>query len=814
MSETNIELPKYPTPEKSTAKTPVSNPKLSIDDLKYIVMEGGGARGNTYLGAISELEVRLAMRVNDTVAPQNVKLIARAKPGIMDFLTIANASTKETKPIIEGMAGASAGAITTFALLLGLNSEEIETVLDFDFSRFLVEVDAGKYRMVDENSELKVAEDKTIYNAPETVFETGQKKLGGKRDDFKYDLTKNSTTIHGNPVKFAKRGLLVSFIAKVVLDGVLYNIGQLYRFFSNRERPGWFMKWVQKVFGANNANSKEGGINFLARTLLSSSGLLVIFYGFFRRGKKGMKVNANSILGTFLDRGMYSGFQVREFFFDLMIFAATRDTFFQKQLIKCYQNLSEESFKVTLKKKTKDNDSKEFRIGYRGEYEFTSDFINLINNHLNKITFRELWEILGVEYACAVSNFTTNSPLYFSNKYTPDFPVLEAVSASMSIPPAIRPLYNAANVLNKSFKDGIFPGNTTSEKISKNLSVKVDNEPVVFINGKGEFARSDYDFYEYVTKKAMQELIENKSESIYIDLNNVIELNTFLNYMQSTLIGVEVGGKNDLILQLPHTVEVNGVKYEVTMEMLAFFYNAQFKGLLIDGGYFTNIPFNYFREKGDVNKLDNVLAIKLDRSYPPDFMKKVEEIMKPLKDKEKEIIERWEREQLQLGKIIPWSEVDTSEFDIQFEKVIIQIQSLLGAKILNEKKRTVKRMSKDKEQKLSEEEEKRLKGIAGNFRANRQNILQIIEEWYTYYGAYNQVKPWEIPRPIFSIAFTGYSYGAKRGQIRDMTDHKHIISLYDYGVGTYDFDLDKVRPLAEFAQEEARNDMCEYFENP
>lgn len=63
------------------------------------------------------------------------------------------------------------------------------------------------------------------------------------------------------------------------------------------------------------------------------------------------------------------------------------------------------------------------------------------------------------------------------------------------------------------------------------------------------------------------------------------------------------------------------------------------------------------------------------------------------------------------------------------------------------------------------------------------------------------------------IAFTGYAYGAKRGQIRDMTDHNYIVPLYDYGVGTYDFDLEKVKSLAEFAQEAARNDVCEYFEN-
>ncbi len=71
---------------------------------------------------------------------------------------------------------------------------------------------------------------------------------------------------------------------------------------------------------------------------------------------------------------------------------------------------------------------------------------------------------------------------------------------------------------------------------------------------------------------------------------------------------------------------------------------------------------------------------------------------------------------------------------------------------------------------------------------------------------------WEIPRGITKIAFTGYSYGSKRGQIRDMSDHNNIIPLYDYGVGTYDFDLNKVSTLAEFAQYQAKIAVLEYFD--
>jgi hypothetical protein len=280
--------------------------------------------------------------------------------------------------------------------------------------------------------------------------------------------------------------------------------------------------------------------------------------------------------------------------------------------------------------------------------------------------------------------------------------------------------------------------------------------------------------------------------------------------MQNFLVGEYLeNGSFDKKLWSDIKVKVNGNSYIVTEEMLAFFYNAQFKGLLIDGGYFNNIPFNYFREKGDPTKLDNVLAIKLDRSFPPDFMEKVSTILKPLKNKEAEIIKRVEFEEMEIGNIMPLNSINTSDFDREFEQVVAQIRNLLNAHVLNEKKRTLKR--KLKEGNLSDEQKKRLETFVKNFRVNRQNILKIIENWYIEIGAYNDVKPWELPRPILDIAFTGYAYGAKRGQIRDITDHKHIVSLYDFGVGTYDFDLDKVRSLSEFAQSEAQNKLRKYF---
>jgi predicted acylesterase/phospholipase RssA len=777
--------------------------KLSIEDLKYLVMEGGGARGNTFVGAVRELEDQLLCRVqkvNENNSPLGKEKITSIEntgskkryPAIMDYLKQDPNNSENYIPIIEGVAGASAGAITTFALVLGLNSDEIKTILKFDFSRFLSEIDAGKYRMIDENSELKIGEDTTIYNEQDSLFETNQKKLGGKSTNFDYKLDKNKTNIIGNPIKLAKRSLFVNFIVKVAADGAVYNLNQLYSLLSNKSKPNWIVKLMQKIFGSNLSNSKEAGASALTRTILYSSGLLSLYYFFYRKKKMGMQINSNSIMGVFADRGMYSGFQVRDFFFDIMIFAATRDTFFQKQLIKNYKkdypNLSRESFIVTNKYQNAKNKEEDFVIGARGDYSYTQEFEMLIEKKLKKISFTDLFELLGVEFAAAVSNFTTNSPLYFSHKYTPNFPVLEAVGASMSIPPAIRPLYNASDVFNY---------------VDDDLKQNPQNS---FLKNS-QFKRSDYELNEYATKVALKDYLK---ESVFIDLNNVIELNTFLNVIQRILIEEKKSNdKNSEEKWTDKKVVVNNKEIIITKRVLAYFYNAQYKGLLIDGGYFNNIPFNYFRDKGDKSTIDNVFAIKLDRSFPPDFMDEVNTIMEKLKSKEKKIIDKITREETEITKFIPENYAVDDEFIKEFEQAVKEIQKLLDAHILSEKKSSLKKQLEEGD--LTEEQKKRLEALIKNFRANRKNILKIIEEWYLQYGKQNDIKPWEIPRPIIDIAFSGYAYGSKRGQIRDITDHKYIVSLYDYGVGTYDFDLDKVRLLAEFAQGEAQYKVNLFF---
>lgn len=804
-------------------------PKLSINELKYIVMEGGGARGATYLGAIRELENQLRERVKKNSPKESIAPLIGRDEGIMDFL-IAKGETQEdeneeTKPIIEGVAGASAGAITTFALVLGLNSDEIKEVLDFPFEKFLSEVDVGKYRMIDEKSQLAIGQDEKIDKAIEhsTWRFRKAKGLGLKNDKFVYNLKKDNTQIPDNFGKYAKRELTVGTFLKIIIDGVGYNIGQFMKLFSgNSEEDNWYQRLMKFLFG----NHQEGSIaaqtaTAFATRAIYSTGLTAGLYLYFNIKSKKIKVNANTVMGIFQDRGMFSGFQVREFFFDLMIYAATKNTYFQKRLItffndkknsEKYSEVPLEIFALGLEQKDFESTNTlktAFKIGERSKYGFSVKFEKLLN-HLQHLTFREFYNIMGeVEYAAAVSNFTTNSPLYFSDKYTPNARVLEAVASSMSIPPAIRPVYNASDVLLSSRSPS--ENNTNSSQIIKDenirlinkemniwvrgLSVRVNGEPKPFVKVEGDkisFKKSDYELYEYAFKKGFQQYLLNrdKGAKVYIDTNNLLEINTFLDEMQKLLIGIRPNESRESVSEWTNQdVNVNGDTYTITLDLMKFFYNAQFKGLLLDGGYFNNIPFNFFREKGVPNQIEGVLPIKLDGHFPPDFLHSLDQSIPKFKVKVDDVIKQIEREEFVEAFSVAGQKLalDTGEkIDLQpiYQFIALQFNVQINQKSKKE------------------------------IRLQKETIRKIIKEWYKYYGAQNNLKPWEIPRPIIDIAFTGYSYGAKRGQIRDISDHNNIIPLYDYGIGTYDFDMSKVQTLVDLAQHYAQVAVKKYFEEP
>ena len=95
---------------------------ISINDIEYLALEGGGGKGVAYLGAIEVLE----------------------EQGLIPFG--AKYSSK-----IKGISGSSAGAITALLLSIGLNTEEIKEELkpeNNNFSDFFDIPHSGIYKAV------------------------------------------------------------------------------------------------------------------------------------------------------------------------------------------------------------------------------------------------------------------------------------------------------------------------------------------------------------------------------------------------------------------------------------------------------------------------------------------------------------------------------------------------------------------------------------------------------------------------------------------------------------------------------------------
>ncbi len=89
-------------------------------------------------------------------------------------------------------------------------------------------------------------------------------------------------------------------------------------------------------------------------------------------------------------------------------------------------------------------------------------------------------------------------------------------------------------------------------------------------------------------------------------------------------------------------------------------------------------------------------------------------------------------------------------------------------------------------------------------------ILNLISAMVKSYKN-NKATSWLKKKSILTIALEGYSFGAERGQIRGISDHNHIIPLYDYGVGVYDFDMSKVKPMIALSKQESEKHVNEFF---
>ena len=226
--------------------------------------------------------------------------------------------------------------------------------------------------------------------------------------------------------------------------------------------------------------------------------------------------------------------------------------------------------------------------------------------------------------------------------------------------------------------------------------------------------------------------------------------------------------------------------------------------LFRSGGYYNNIPYNYFRDNlfqyvQDYNKrLEGVLAIKLDNQYPADFIsmliKKYEKYFNIIVDLEgkihNDIFQKLENAAINItnvNSIKLKKEIFFRTIDKEYNNLIELVKNDVYKYYLSESDDTQKSMDK-------------------------KAILNVISEMVKAYKN-NKSTKWLIKKSILAIATEGYSFGAERGQVRTINDNNNIIPLYSFGVGTFDFNMKKVNPMAKLSQAMAEKDVNNYFSN-
>lgn len=796
--------------------------KLLITDLKYIALEGGGASGVVYNGAIGELE--------DTLK-KNYSLVEESNGALLDYVDAGSScDIKDYIPKIKGVAGSSAGAINAFAIALGLSSKQIEEDImqKVDFSIFLTEYDAGLYRMVGEDGELKVGKGRKPLGSKKAKFEFGKKTT-------KFSFGGNGRFV-GKIISTSSRVLFLNIIMRVITSGIVSTVEDIFRLIGRRRDHSELNELGDVLLGESEENSNpatrgilnivrmalsadssglsrnvydergttpdnrnKGRFNILVSMLSTQLLLSVLRYCKLNPKKIKMKVNLRSISNLIWDRGLFSGFTVREYFMDLVVLSATRNTHFQRKLIEYSGDKSFVNDKDALS-----NFGKKFEFFYRkGKTKLDENEKRVINGKLipfiEKMTFKQFYDITGVTFGVCVSNFSTDQPLYFSHEYTPDFIVIEAVAASMTIPPAIKPLYNEMNVV---------------KPVSKYISVTVNNTDRDFTDNEGNFKNSDFYELQGIVKKYLQKIAIQKNQ--YIDLNNSIGSNSFLQLLREEAFKInteKIVFKDD-----------TEIEYKFCEDLFIFFYNAAYKGLLIDGGYRNNIPYNFFREKGfnnmgaDLEKaqpnfLKEVIALKLDNSFPVEvksiIYKKFEEIRSYYGKQD-----RFSKSMFKiLMSLIRESHETDKSIELLIKEKIAEEPSELLYRTHGEKLKVQFKSIKEVIESvvpISKYERNKSKGITD--KTIEGCLVKIAEMFAEHYLLENEHKPWSVNKNILMTTMEGYEFGTGDGQIRYMSDHNFIIPLYTYGVSTFDFDFKKeLMPLVKLSQEKSRAAIDKYF---
>ncbi|HMU20601.1 MAG TPA: patatin-like phospholipase family protein [Bacteroidia bacterium] len=310
-------------------------------DIKYLSFEGGGGKGIVYLGAVKALEEIFNKHLNPDETPPptpSPDSIWLKEISISAVESLIKISQPIDKRQIKGLSGSSAGSIVAFMLSMGMASDQIEEELNRAGGEVAVGGDIFSFI---KKSTRKVSPFEKFYdNANTTDIRSVEKNQRNKsHNNFNSVDLKLLTRLLNNVITAVSK--VITTISSVFVDQTTITQRLLYT-------PGPYF---------------------------------------------------NSLL---FDRGLFPGFEVREYLQNLM-----RDYLYTKM----------EKLEMIIPKKA--------------------------NSHKDpsEITFKDFFYMTGVDLIVTGTNVTKKAPLYFSVYHTPDFPVTEAIGISMNFPLLFKPIY-------------------------------------------------------------------------------------------------------------------------------------------------------------------------------------------------------------------------------------------------------------------------------------------------------------------------------------------------------------------------------------
>jgi predicted acylesterase/phospholipase RssA len=473
------------------------------------------------------------------------------------------------------------------------------------------------------------------------------------------------------------------------------------------------------------------------------------------------------------DRGVYSGFEIREFFFRIILLSLSKDTHFRRKFIANKDMLQE--FKIeAIDLENIEGCMVGFKL-IKNEKNYKT-LTKLSKTFAEDLTFEKFYKITRINLSCCVSNATYGQPMYFSSYFTPDFPVIEAMGASMSFPLAFKPLYCEANVIidKENFGKEMNTEENTFVTYGKSKSGNIIKEL---------FSQSDFIKYQNIVLSYIK-----KNCKLEFSLNSNLSFRSYLPYLRAIIHNEDFQEPFSYINSYTQQSESYSIKQ--IKELCYFFYNSAFKGLHVDGGATNNLPIavhTYMTPENGILKYTNlqvldikekVLSLKLDNTFPPDIK---ETVLKELMlDKNKKTLER------------------LSNWQDKFATFTLVKQIKKGLKLKN----ALKRIKKDPialEKILDMSEEVWVKICE-----------EIIEDYKLTRKGFT---PWNKQIIFLNAVMTPLQFGMDQGQIEAIEDNENIIPLYSFGLSVFDFDLTskKLKPLVDVANEQSEKAVLNNF---